>query len=203
MHNPAANGEAGPRHRLPLRIAGWCGVLGTAISSVLLFHAIHLAPWFSWQNNSLSDLAGSGAGASAAWFTASVMLQGGLMTIAVLGVWLWLRPGKLAAASSAVLLVSSVALLLVGVFPKSSGAPHFAVAATYFLTAPLGLALMGISLWRKGKRLHGALTASASLAAFLSIASVPSGGFAVPEVLAGLFVGVWTYAMGCNLLLGP
>jgi hypothetical membrane protein len=201
MPHPTTEGQARLRHATFLRLAGWCGVLGPAVSTVMLFHAIAISPWFSWQRNSLSDLAGPGAGASATWFTASVILQGMAMAIAILGVWLWVGPGRLAAASSAVLLVSSAAVLLVGVFPKGHRGPHLAVAATYFLTAPLGLAGMGLAMWRKGRRLHGALTVSAGLAAFLSIAGVPSQGFAVSEVVAGLFVGAWTYAMGVNLLL--
>ncbi len=202
MRQHATTGTAAFRDRPVLRIAGWCGVVGPVVATVMLFHAIRISPWFSWERNSLSDLAGPAAGGSAPWFTASVILQGLLMAITILGLWLWVGPGRLAAASSSVLLVSSVAVLLVGVFPKGSGGPHFVVAATYFLTAPLGLAGMGLTMWRKGKRLQGALTASAALAAFLSIASVPSEGFAVPEVLAGLFIAVWTYAMGANLLMG-
>jgi hypothetical membrane protein len=188
-----------PRNRVSLRLAGLCGMAGPVISSVLLFHAIAVSPWFDWHRNSLSDI---GISANALWFNAAVIIQGLFSLVAVLGIRHWMGPGRWARAGSAALLISSVALSLVGVFPKSHGGLHFAVAAAHFVLSPLGLALLGVAMRHKGLVVPAALTVSAAVAAFLSIAGLPAGGYAVPELVAGLFAQAWTYAMGVQLLLG-
>ncbi len=186
-----------PRNRVLLCLAGVCGIAGPVISSVMLFHAIAISPWFSWQRNSLSDI---GVSANAWWFNAAVIIQGLLALIAFLGVHYWLGPGRWVRAGIVALLISALALAMVGVFPKSNGALHLAVAAAHFVLDPLGLAVLGVAMYKKGLDVAGVLTLSASLAAFLSIARLPAGGYAVPELVAGLFGQAWTYAMGVELL---
>ncbi len=188
-----------PRKRVLLRLAGLCGIAGPVISSVMLFHTIALSPWFDWHRNSLSDI---GISANARWFNAAVIVQGLCALVTFLGVHRWLGPGRWVRAGIVALLISALALALVGVFPKSHGRVHLAVAAAHFVLNPLGLALLGVAMFKKALRVPAVLTLSAALAAFLAIARLPAGGYAVPELVAGLFAQAWTYAMGVELLLG-
>ena len=187
------------RNRVVLRLAGFCGIAGPVISSVLLFRAIAISPWFDWHRNSLSDV---GVSANAGCFNAAVIIQGLSALVTILGAHRWIGPGRWARVGTVTLLISALALALVGVFPKSHGRLHFAFAVAHFLLNPLGLILLSVDMVQKGLRVPAALTTSAALAAFLSISRLPAGGYAVPELVAGLFAQAWTYAMGVELLLG-
>jgi hypothetical membrane protein len=164
----------------------------------LLTHSIALSPWFDWHRDSLSSL---GVSASASWFHASVHVQGLAMAVLALGLWFREARTRLGTLGTATLILGALAVSLVGVFPRNLGPVHLAVAATYFVATPIGLAIVGAAMWSTGGRLHAVLTVCAGAAALLGIAATPHKGFAVPELVAGLFVGVWVFATGMGLLL--
>jgi hypothetical protein len=47
------------------------------------------------------------------------------------------------------------------------------------------------------------LTIAAGITAFLMIAVVPHKRIAVPEILAALTMGMWTFALGLKMLIEP
>ena len=56
---------------------------------------------------------------------------------------------------------------------------------------------------RHGEKLLGSLTIAAGIVAFLMIAAVPHKRIAVPEILAAVTMGMWTFSMGMKLLVEP
>jgi hypothetical membrane protein len=183
-----------------LRIAGLCGVIAPILSFGLIFYAVAISPWFSWQSNALSDL-GVYPRASALPFNVA-LISGGLLTAALtVGMGRWIGAGRLGRAGSVVSFVGAVALGLIGVFSEDHVGLHWAVAATYFLVTPVGYALLGAEIWRHGRRGHGASAIAAAVAAFLVMITMPHDGLAVPELVAALLLTSRAFSMGMKLWL--
>jgi hypothetical membrane protein len=182
-----------------LRIAGCFGLVGPAISTGMIFHAISISPWFDWQRDALSHL---GVSANAIWFNVGVIAGGLLTAVLAIGVSRWMGRSWLARVGSAAVLVGAVGLALVGVFPEHYGRLHFVAALTHFFVTPLGYIILGMGMLRKGLHVRGALTVCAGVAALLAITRTPHDGYAVPEMLEALILSVWTFSMGMDLLLG-
>jgi hypothetical membrane protein len=177
-----------------------CGVIAPALSFSLIFYAIAISPWFSWQTNALSDL-GVHRHASALPFNVALISGGVLTAILVIGVGQWVGPGWLGRAGTVFSFIGAVALGLTGAFPENRLGPHWISALTYFLATPIGYALLGAEIWRQGRRAHGAVAISAALAAFLVIAAMPHDGLAVPELVAALLLTGRAFSMGMKLWL--
>jgi len=180
------------------RLSGAVAVLGSGLSAVLLFHGMRLSPWFDWHRHSLSRL---GVGAAAGWFNASMVMQGVVLAAVAMA---WRRPGgvrDLRAVALVLLFLGAMGVTLVAVFPQNQRPVHVLVAATYFLSTPLGMMMAGLSTWRTGQPTAGLLTMAAGLATILSISLVPAQGYAVREIIAGLFISSWTFSTGVRLCL--
>jgi hypothetical membrane protein len=183
-----------------LRFAGLCGVITPVFSFTLIFYAVAISPWFSWQHNALSDL-GVYTRASALPFNVALMVGGVLTTVLVLGTGQWVGPGRLGRLGTLVSLVGSVALGLIGVFPENHLGPHWAAAFTYFMVTPIGYALLGAAIWRKGRRAHGASAIAAAMGAFLVMLFLPHDGLAVPELVSSLLLTTRAFSTGMKLWL--
>jgi hypothetical membrane protein len=183
-----------------MRIAGLCGVIASTLSFGLVFYAVALSPWFSWQTNALSDL-GVYPRPSAPAFNVALISGGVLNAVLVVGVGRWIGEGWLSRAGTVLSLVGAVALGLTGVFPENYGGLHWISAATYFLVTPVGYALLGAEIWRKGRRAHGAAAVSAAVGAFLAIALMPHDGLALPELVAAILLASRAFSVGMKLCL--
>jgi hypothetical membrane protein len=199
-----------PRNSRFLRITGVCGAIAPLFSFGLIFYAVAISPWFSWQANALSDL-GVYPRPSALPFNVALIGGGVLNVLLVLGVgryvgreWLG-RAGTpsrvLCGMGTAASLIGAVALGLIGVFPENYLGPHWAAAATYFLVTPIGYAFVGAEIWREGRRAHGASAIAAAAGAFLVMTFMPHDGLAVPELVAALLLSSRAFSMGMKLWL--
>jgi len=181
-------------------VAGLCGVIVPVFTIGLILTAIALSPWFSWQDDALSDL---GVSPAALVFN-TALIVGGLLNVGLaLGVGQWAGPGWLSRLGSVILLVAAVLLSLIGVFTEDIRLVHRTVAAGYFLLTPVSYLLLGTAwLWR-GARVAGILTVAAGIAALALIALTPhhvAHGIAVPEILAALIISCWSFSTGVILL---
>ena len=183
-----------------LRIAGLCGVIAPLFSFGLIFYAVAIAPWFSWHTNALSDL-GVYPFPSALPFNVALIGGGMLTAVLVLGMGRYVGKGWLGRMGTVASLVGAVALVLIGVIPENYLDPHWTAAATYFLVTPIGYALLGAEIWRKGRRAHGASAIAAAVAAFLVMIFMPHDGLAVPELIAALLLSSRAFSMGMKLWL--
>jgi hypothetical membrane protein len=183
------------------RLAGLAGLITPVLTLTLIFVAISLSPWFSWHDNALSDM---GVDTVAPLFNGALVIGGLLYFVFVIGFLRWRglrsRPAKLAAVA---MIVGAVGLCLIGVFTEDAGRIHYYVSATYFLATPLAYGLFGSDWVRHDAKLMGWLTIAAGITAFLMIAVVPHKRIAVPEILAALTMGMWTFALGLKMLIEP
>lgn len=182
------------------RLAGLAGIVAPTFTLTLIFVSVGLSPWFSWQDNALSDM---GVSATASLFNAALLIGGLLYLIFVAGFGRWYGPRSWSAKLACICLIAGgIGLTLVGVFNEDTGRLHYLVAAAYFLLTPLAYGLFGLDLLKRGKTLFGSLTLAAGVTAFVMIAFVPHQRIAVPEILASTILGAWTFAAGLQLLIG-
>ena len=183
------------------RLAGLCGILTPVITLTLIFVSIALSPWFSWHDNALSDM---GVNTVAPLFNGALLFGGALYLFFVIGFLRWhgLR-SKLAKSAAVAMIIGGVGLCLIGVFTEDAGRIHYYVAAAYFLATPVAYVLWGSDWVRQDRKLMGWCTIAAGITASLMIAAVPHNRIAVPEILAALTMGMWTFAIGLKMLLEP
>ena len=183
------------------RLAGLGGMLTPIFTLTLIFVSIALSPWFSWHDNALSDM---GVNAVAPLFNGALLIGGSLYFVFVIGFLRWRGLRSTLAQLAAVAMISGgLGLCLIGIFTEHAGRIHYYVSATYFLATPLAYALFGTDWIQQGNRLMGWLSIAAGITAFLMIAAVPHKRIAVPEILAALTMGMWTFAVGLKMLLEP
>jgi hypothetical membrane protein len=182
------------------RLAGICGVAAPLVSSGLIFIAMAMSPWFSWQDYGLSAL---GVGPTPTPFNAGV-LAGGLLYL-IFAVGFARQPRSVSPAgriARGLLIASAIGLMLVGIFNDDAGRIHDIVSVVYFTGTAAAYMLLGIDGLRQGDRESGLLTLIAGCATILVFVVVPHKKLAVPEILAATIIGTWTLSMGVNLLFG-
>ncbi len=181
------------------RFAGLCGILTPILTLTLIFVSVAVSPWFDWHNNALSDM---GVSSTAPLFNGALLIGGALYLVFVIGLLRWWNVSSLLLKIAAFfLLAGAVGLFFVGVFTEDAGRIHYVVAVTYFIATPVAYVLLGSDLLKRGDRVPGTLSIAAGLAALLMILFVPHKRWAVPEILAAVVIGAWTFSFGVKLLL--
>ena len=184
-----------------LRLAGVFGILGAILPLTMVLSATFLSSWFSWNANALSEL---GVGTEAALFNSAMLLGGTLNFLFATGLLEYFGKRKLLRAGAISIMISSIALALVGVFTIDNFA-HGIVAFGYFVLAPAGFLLIGFGI--KGGAIRK-LSFACGVAALLAILVLPvvvlalpfKIGFAVPELVEGLVISVWTVYISAKLI---
>lgn len=184
-----------------IRLAGLCGLLAPTITLTLIFAAIALSPWFSWHDNALSDM---GVRQTALLFN-TALLAGGLMYLVFIAGFLhWRRMKSTRSRIAAVLmLIGATGLMLISIITENAGLVHNAVAATYFFATPIAYVLIGSDWIQHGEKVSGGLSVAAGVIAMLMIVAVPHKRVAVPEILATVILGAWTFSIGLKMLIEP
>ncbi len=185
--------------------AGLCGLLAPVVAFTAIGISIAMSPWFSWARNALSDL---GALNSPVWpvFNTGLVVAGLLASCFSYGLLRRAR-GGLGRAGSVVLLIGSFSLVLIGLLPEDTGLPHLAAAVAFFLLAPAGLMVIGISefLGPGGEcRASSGILASAPGAASLLTWAIwvllgQPLGLAVPELVAAVLISAALVALGLEM----
>ncbi|MFT4891568.1 MAG: putative membrane protein [Halobacteriales archaeon] len=179
------------RNRLR-RIGTWCGLAAPAIGLGSVLLATLLAPWFSWTGNALSDL-GHPSRATAPLFNGGQGMAGLLALAFTARLWTdatgWLRRGALA-----VLAVSFVSLVGVGVFPETTDL-HVPVSVAFFVSLTYGLWLYGSAEALDGAPGWGVaivwLGVGNVTAWVVYVALDPFEGVAIPEIVGAVALAAW------------
>ncbi len=174
----------------------------TAYTSISL--AIINAPWFSWRKNALSDLG--------VWGNSAIIFNSGLMISAITQiafiVGLSLHYTKaLSRAGSAVYLLASIMLFLIGLYPESAGKIHFYVSLLFFILTPTSLIVLSASLIKEyGFIRFGLATLLIAILSFspwlIPWRSLDVRGVAIPELLSTIPVSAWNIYVALKLIVG-
>jgi hypothetical membrane protein len=108
------------------------GIFGSLLLYISIIISLILSPWFSWENNALSDLGHSVTSDAAAIFNTGLLLSGFLLMVYTVTIF-----KKHAKYSSYCLLISTFFVQLVATFNETYGPIHFAVVVPHFIMLSL------------------------------------------------------------------
>jgi hypothetical membrane protein len=168
-----------------IRIGGLCGLLFPIVTIFFIALAIYFAPWFSWTENWLSELAGE-AGGKPIWSARgieSVLFNAGLIIGGAIGITYSFAVNKisifkthLGQLSSALIFFNMVVLSAIGIFPITTGILHDIVSVGFFILVPLALITTSIVLTRSNEKNLGGFFLVMGI---ISLCSLPF--FFIPE----------------------
>jgi hypothetical membrane protein len=180
----------------------WLGVFGLVAPclglSMVLF-ATTQAPWFSWQENALSDL---GVGETALVFNAGLILAGILALPMAVSLWSTVFRDPVGRFGAGMLAFACVSLILIGVFSEDAGRIHYWVSVAFFTSLPLAMLVFGISMLlnRSGADpIHLLLTVILAVIAAVAWA-MPHDGVAIPEIISSTAGSLWFVVFGVRVL---
>lgn len=180
-----------------LWLGGISGAVAPPLTLSLIIYTIAISPWFNWHRDALSDL---GVREHALLFNGALAINGVLSILAALGVGALLGRGWLTRAGVGAMVTGALGVGLISVITQEYGAPHFWLAAAYFILTPLGYLLLAPAMFRQGRGVMGTLSIAAGVAAILLILLLPHEGIAVPELAASLILAAWTFSLGVEML---
>jgi len=185
-----------------LRFGGFCGILGSGLSIILVLAATVLSPWFRWENNALSEL---GVGEVSLLFNSAMLIGGVLIFFFALGIREYLEENRVVRIGVNLIIISSVFLALVGIFTVDMMLMHGIVSLGPLMLAPLGFIFIGFGTEEAKIR---KFSIGSGVAALVSILILPmillflpfKFGFAVPEIINTIITTVWIFVMGITLI---
>jgi hypothetical membrane protein len=179
------------------RIAGICGVLLPIVMFSCLGLSIASSPWFTWTEHALSDLGVQKS--TAVLFNYGMILGGFLTFVFSLGL------SKVLSNKTGVylLMLSSCAMIGIGVFPQSLFVLHFITSASFFVILTIALLIIGMTVRQNHfERIMGFLALLFALIAMISsVFLFQLKGIALPEALSCFPSFVWCLIVGAKMAL--
>jgi hypothetical membrane protein len=167
------------------------GIIGPVIAILFIALSIGLSPWFSWENNALSDLGHSVKSDIAPLFNFGLLLCG--FFLIVYSVKNFKEYAKYTAYT---LVFAGFSLQLIATFDEVYGELHFLVSVLFF--AAIGLASISYFFERKSKLAIIAFAIGA-LSWILYAMKIYSSGISVPEAVSAGAVAVWVVLVSWKL----
>lgn len=179
------------------KVSGICGIISLILAFIFITAAILQAPAFSWQENCLSDLGGMGAGSLI--FNIGLILSGLAALVFSYGLFKIRKFGtRTGMAGTVLLMLASLMLLLIGIFPVGIDPVHFIVSAAFFILSPLSVLILGIHIIREERDL-GILSVILGIIGFYSLSIPFLGNCASNEVVSIIPVALFVAIFGFKL----
>ena len=176
------------------------GYLIPIIAYSMIFIAISMAPWFTWQGNALSDL-GAHPGSDVI-FNTGLMISGILFVIYSVGLLLNFKE-FLDRVGALILIFAGISLFNIGLFPETAGHIHWQVSVMFFVSLPFGILFVSLGHIKKDKALiiTGIFVFIASLIIWsFPWASIGVTRVAIPEFLSSLCGVIWVELLTYKML---
>ncbi len=183
------------------RIAGVCGITSQIVGLTALLVTISNSPWFSWTENHISVLGVEGSATTL--FNWGLILTGVLSLIFAIGLGKSLLSSQLGQWGRSSLVLGSVAMSAVGIFPRTIRLLHNLAGLAFLAFIVLALLLVGVAAVSASQLRWGllSLTAGVLIVVFWLVPWPWSGG-AIPQSLFCLPWSLWTIVFGVGLLVG-
>jgi len=184
---------------LPRKIAGVCGIASQIIALIMILVVTDNSPWFSWTEYNISVLGVEGS--MKILFNWGLILTGLSSLIFAIGLrknLLLSRPGQYGVIS---LIIGSIGIAAIGIFPRSIDLPHDVASVVFFLFVILAFLLIGTASITVSRLKWGLLSliAGVLMIAFWQIPWTWSGD-AIPQLLNCLPWSLWTLVFSVMLL---
>ena len=182
------------------RISGACGITSQLVAITALLVAISSSPWFSWTENYVSVLGVEGP--ATILFNWGLILAGALSLIFAIGLGKSLPSSRLGQLGMGSLILGSIALSAIGIFPRNIDLPHDAASVAFLVFIILALLLIGVAAITASRIIWGALSLSAGVMIMaLMLVPWPWSGGAIQQLLFCLPWSLWTVVSGAVLLV--
>ena len=183
------------------RVSGACGIASQLAGLTAILVAALASPSFGWTENDLSVLGIEGP--ATAVFNWGLILTGLLSLVFAIGLRRNLLSSRLGEIGTFSLILGSVSLSAVGVFPRSINMPHDSASIAFFVLITLALLLVGAAAVIASQIRWGLLSliAAALMLAFM-LAPWPWTGGAIEQLICCLPWSLWTVILGIRLLAG-
>ncbi len=130
-----------------ISIAAIAGLLGAAFFSIMWITAVIVDGHWVLGEQTLSELGGNRPGSI--YFNSGVILEGALSLMLALGLWRAMTRSTMQTIGGLVLACAAFFLILVGVFPITTGLPHTIASFGFFGLALLATILLARPLWNE------------------------------------------------------
>ena len=196
-------GPTSKRAAVVRRITGVCGIISQLVGLTVLFAAvISNSPWFNWTEEHISALGVEGS--ARALFNGGLILVGIFSLIFAIGLGRCLLSGRLGQLAVASLILGSIAVFDMGVFPRTWDFMHGASTTVFFVGITLALLFIGMVAIAASQMIWGLLSITAAvLVAAPQLVLGPLSGGAIVQLLAYLPWSLWTIALGVMLMMNP
>ena len=195
-------GSTSRRTAMVRRITGLCGIISQLIGFTAVLVASSNSPWFSWTENHISVFGVEGSAKTL--FNGGPILAGIVSVIFAIGLGRCLLSGRLGQLAMVSLILGSIAVFDMGVFPRTFDFMHGASATVFFVCITLALLLIGVTAIAASQMTWGLLSITAGvLVAVPQLVLGPLSGGAILQLLAYLPWSLWTIAFGIMLLVSP
>ena len=180
------------------KYVGLLGIIGPIIAISLILISIALSPWFSWQDNALSDL---GVSSVAILFNAGLIICGVFCTIFSIGFLIstdkkkWLRR-----IGSVILCLATIALIGIGVFSEDFGVLHFYFSVVFFVLLLIASLLLGASMMMDPElKMVGIIALLVGAFGIIGWLLPRGHGVAIPEALSSFPAYIWFAILGVKM----
>jgi hypothetical membrane protein len=201
---PNSKGMSTQRNAVYQRMGGSAGIFAPILGFICILSAIATYPTFSWTNNALSDL-GVVSGVTSSLFNFGIVASGFLaFNFAIFGLFTYFGKSWVGKIGSAVFAAATIALIAIGIFNENFSPTHYLVSVAFFILMPISLFILSYSFWLSHQRVTAVFTISVGLVValpwllFFAFNYVPN--VAIPEVVSGIAVSVWTVVLGRKML---
>lgn len=183
------------------------GIAAVVLSYSLITISIALSPWFSWTNNALSDLGNTARNAfgPAAFVFDTGLTLGGLF--ALVFILLHLKDAKFHwkyLVWGIPLVLSSISLMLIGIFNESFGSIHLIVSVIFFfMTAITLLAYSYISFPLGAPRIGAVALILGVFCAAMWIVKFPWQGVAIQETVTSTASAIFVLLIARRVIKWP
>lgn len=170
----------------------YLGILGVIIPFLSIITTIAISPWFNIFDNALSDLGNIKRNGQVAYVFNAGLILGGILILLFSVRMLSERiktPNKYWLIS---LIISSIFLASIGIFPEDAGSIHLLVSVLFFISLIITLALFFSTMIRTE------LSYVAYIALAMLIVNIltwlmpwPWKGVAIQETIASLSTAIW------------
>ncbi|MCL2359671.1 DUF998 domain-containing protein [Candidatus Bathycorpusculum sp.] len=185
------------------KVGAVAGFIAPIVAVICILSAIVTYPLFSWTNNALSDL-GVMPGVTQWLFNGGLCVTGGLVLIfAIFGLYRYVGKNWSGKMGSGIFAISTVALILIGIFNESFVPAHYIVSIAFFILVPIALFILTYNFYRTHQYGVAGFTAVIAIIATLpwilefTLHYVPN--VAIPETVSALAVSVWTIGLSIKI----